>query len=475
MPDRTGGWYAARNHPCGTSSEARRGGCCDESKRRSIPKHDLEVTNLLMRVAILDAWSGVAGDMWVAAMLDAGAPRQALVDAVRSLQLPGVAIRDSVVMRAGLRGTHFQVDIHEPMAGQFTMMAPAAHGAVQLAQHGDHEHRRLGDIERIVSKADLPAVVRCLQVVQLVGVRLFAEDRRAVVVGEGLRDPPEVEAEAHGTTMEQVHFHEVGAEDTIVDVVCACLATNLLGIERLYANGIAVGSGTVRAAHGILPVPAPATAALLRGIPVRTGGLSGERTTPTGAALLRTLAHRFDQQVAINTEAIGYGAGTRDDPEVPNLLRVMIGELVTASSPTELCELQCQLDTATGEQVAWLLHALLERGAVDAFATPVTMKKGRPGLLVTVLCDDAHQAGISDLLLEESTSLGVRQHRVSRRVLERWQETRATALGPVLFKVARLPSGQLVSRPEDDEVSRLTKVHGFGRAEVLRRLLLELA
>lgn len=409
-----------------------------------------------MRVAILDAWSGVAGDMWVAAMLDAGAPRQALVDAVRSLQLPGVAIRDSVVMRAGLRGTHFQVDIHEPMAGQFTMMAPAAHGAVQLAQHGDHEHRRLGDIERIVSKADLPAVVRanCLAVYRAIA---------------------EVEAEAHGTTIEQVHFHEVGAEDTIVDVVCACLATNLLGIERLYANGIAVGSGTVRAAHGILPVPAPATAALLRGIPVRTGGLSGERTTPTGAALLRTLAHGFDQQVAINTEAIGYGAGTRDDPEVPNLLRVMIGELVTASSPTELCELQCQLDTATGEQVAWLLHALLERGAVDAFATPVTMKKGRPGLLVTVLCDDAHQAGISDLLLEESTSLGVRQHRVSRRVLERWQETRATALGPVLFKVARLPSGQLVSRPEDDEVSRLTKVHGFGRAEVLRRLLLELA
>jgi hypothetical protein len=249
------------------------------------------------------------------------------------------------------------------------------------------------------------------------------------------------------------------------------LATHLLGIERLYANGIAVGSGTVHAAHGVLPVPAPATAALLRGIPVRTGGLKGERTTPTGAALLRTLAHGFDESVSIATEAIGYGAGTRDDAAVPNLLRVMVGELVDATSATDLCELQCQLDTATGEQVGWLLDALLQRGAVDAFAAPVTMKKGRPGLLVTVLCDEAHTLVLTDLLLEESTSLGVRQHRVSRRVLERWQETRPTSLGEVVFKVARLPSGQVVARPEDDELQRLTSEHDLGRAEVLRRLL----
>ncbi|MFT4842769.1 MAG: hypothetical protein ACI8UD_003054 [Planctomycetota bacterium] len=405
-----------------------------------------------MRVAILDAWSGVAGDMWVGAMLDAGAPMQALIDVVRSLQLPGVSIRDDTVMRASLRGTHFCVDVGGAVAGQFTMLSDRAHATVQLPNHDAHVHRRLGDIERIVGKADLPEVVRdqCIEVYRAIAV---------------------VEAEAHGTTVDDVHFHEVGAEDTIVDVVCACLATHLLGIERLYANGIAVGSGTVRAAHGILPVPAPATAALLRGIPVRTGGLKGERTTPTGAALLRTLVHAFDQPVSITTEAIGYGAGTRDDPDVPNLLRVMVGELVEATSPTDLCELQCQLDTATGEQVGWLLDALLQRGAVDAFAAPVTMKKGRPGLLITVLCDEARRAIITDLLLEESTSLGVRHHRVSRRVLERWQETRATSMGEVVFKVARLPSGQVVARPEDDELQRLTKAHDLGRAEVLRRLL----
>jgi uncharacterized protein (TIGR00299 family) protein len=407
-----------------------------------------------MRVAILDAWSGVAGDMWVGAMLDAGAPMQALVDVVRSLQLPGVSIRDDAVMRASLRGTHFCVEVGGAVPGQFAMLADRAHSAVQLPTHDSHVHRRLRDIERIVGKADLPDVVRekCIEVYRAIAV---------------------VEAEAHGTTVDDVHFHEVGAEDTIVDVVCACLATHLLGIERLYANGIAVGSGTVRAAHGILPVPAPATAALLRGIPIRTGGLKGERTTPTGAALLRTLVHAFDEPVSITTEAIGYGAGTRDDPDVPNLLRVMVGELVEASSKTDLCELQCQLDTATGEQVGWLLDALLQRGAVDAFAAPVTMKKGRPGLLVTVLCDEAHRAVLSDLLLEESTSLGVRQHRVSRRVLERWQETRATDMGDVVFKVARLPSGQVVARPEDDELRRLTNAHGLGRAAVLRRLLTE--
>ena len=224
----------------------------------------------------------------------------------------------------------------------------------------------------------------------------------------------------------------------------ACLATHLLGIERVYVNGIAVGSGTVRAAHGVLPVPAPATAALLRGIPVRTGGLTGERTTPTGAALVRTLGYAFDEPVSIETESIGYGAGTRDDPDVPNLLRVMVGELRQASSHLGIWELQCQLDTATGEQVGWLLDALLQRGAVDAFATPVTMKKGRPGLLITVLCDEARKRDVSDLLLEESTSLGVREHHVGRRVLERWQEARSSEFGEVLFKVDHSASSEHV-------------------------------
>ncbi len=405
-----------------------------------------------MRTAILDAWSGVAGDMWVGAMLDAGAELEPLAAAVASLQLPGVSVRSEVVLRASLRGVKFHVDVGgAPAPGKFVPVAQPTHAGVQVPTASDHVHRKLSDIRRIVDRASLSDAVRA---------RCVSVYRRIA----------EVEAAAHGSTVEDVHFHEVGAEDTIVDVVCACLCVELLGIERLYANGIEVGTGTVKAAHGVLPVPAPATAALLQGVPFRAG-LRGERTTPTGAALLKEFGVGFDEPVSFEVDAIGYGAGTRDDPDVPNLLRVMVGQAAAApSSPTQLVELSCQLDTATGEQVGWLLDALLERGATDAFATPVTMKKGRPGVLVTTLCEDAAADALTRLLLEESSSLGVRRHRVDRTVLERWQETRTTSLGEVRFKVARLPSGEVVARPEDDEVRRLTAAHGLGRAEVLRRI-----
>ena len=217
-------------------------------------------------------------------------------------------------------------------------------------------------------------------------------------------------------------------------------------------------------------MPAPATAALLKGVPFRSGGLRGERTTPTGAALLREFCGGYDEPVTLQVDAIGYGAGTRDDADVPNLLRVMVGTSRAPSSATSLCELSCQLDTATGEQIGWLLDALLARGATDAFATPVTMKKGRPGVLLTALCPPAVAAALTNLMLEESSTLGVRRHEVTRAVLERWQETRSTPLGEVRFKVARLPSGSLAARPEDDEVRRLAAAHGLGRGEVLRRL-----
>jgi pyridinium-3,5-bisthiocarboxylic acid mononucleotide nickel chelatase len=406
-----------------------------------------------MRIAIFDAQAGVAGDMWVGALLDAGVPIEPLRRAVQSLGLPGVSIRADRVLRAGLAGTHFVVELDgSPADAPFVPVAMPAPSLLSPLGHGaGHVHRRLRDIEAIVGRADLPAAVleRCRAVYRAIA---------------------EVEAAAHGCGIQDVHFHEVGAEDTIVDVVCACLGTHLLGVARIHANGIAVGSGTVRAAHGVLPVPAPATAALLRGIPVRAGTLPGERTTPTGAALLRTLVDAFDAPVGYVAESIGYGAGTRDDSEAPNLLRLTVGRLVEPTSPTDLVELQCHVDTATGEQVAWLLEELLRRGAVDAFATAVTMKKGRPGVLLTVLCDAARERSLGDLLLAESTSLGVRRHTVARQVLERWQETRETPLGPVRFKVARLPDGQVVARPEDDELRRLATELGIGRGEVVRRL-----
>jgi uncharacterized protein (TIGR00299 family) protein len=404
-----------------------------------------------MRVAVFDAFSGVAGDMWVGALLDAGVPLAPLQAAVRSLQLPGVSVRAEKVLRAGLAGTRFCVDVpggaDSPIA-----FAPLAAAKLSAQAQPGHVHRRLGDIERIVQRAELPPAV--------------VADALAVYRAIG-----EVEAKAHGVGLDEVHFHEVGAEDTIVDVVCACLGTSLLQVDEVHCHGLALGSGTVKAEHGLLPVPAPATAALLRGIPARIGGPRGERTTPTGAALLRVLCDRFDAPLTFTSEAIGYGAGTRDDAELPNLLRVTVGVAAAATSATELCELQCHVDTATGEQVGWLLDELLARGAVDAFATAVTMKKGRTGVLLTALCDDARARPLESFLLEEAGTLGVRRHRVQRSVLERWQETRATPFGAVAFKCARLPSGALVARPEDDELRRVCREHGIGRAEALRRLL----
>jgi uncharacterized protein (TIGR00299 family) protein len=403
-----------------------------------------------MRAAVFDAFSGVAGDMWVGALLDAGVPLAPLAAAVRSLQLPGVSIRAAKVLRAGLSGTHFVVDL-PGAAGSAVAFAPALATKLAVAAAPGHVHRRLADIERIVARAELPPPVLA--------------DALAVYRAIG-----EVEAAAHGVGVDEVHFHEVGAEDTIVDVVCACYATHLLQVDEIHCHGLALGSGTIHAEHGLLPVPAPATAALLRGVPARRGGPRGERTTPTGAALLRVLCDRFDEPLTFTAEAIGYGAGTRDDAELPNLLRVTVGTVAPATSIGELCELQCHVDTATGEQVGWLLDALLARGATDAFATAVTMKKGRTGVLLTVLCDDARARPLEQFLLEEAGTLGVRRHRVQRTVLERWQESRATTFGAVRFKCARLPSGAVVARPEDDELRRICAEHALGRAEALRRL-----
>jgi len=407
-----------------------------------------------MKIALIEGYAGVAGDMWVGALLDAGVPLAPLADAVRSLPLPGVELVATKVLRGGLAGTHFRVleGGQAADAGGFFLPTAAPRAPLQVGQGSDHTHRGLREIEAILRAATLPELVRdrCLQVYRSIG---------------------EVEAAAHGVSLDTVHFHEVGAVDTIVDVVCACLGTHLLGVERIYASGIVTGYGTVTAAHGELPVPAPATAALLRGIPVRRGPLPGECTTPTGAALLRCLVDEFEADLAYTATAIGYGAGTRDPAERPNLMRLVLGETSQATDPASLWELQCQVDTATGEQLGWLLDELLRRGALDAMAAPVVMKKGRPGHWLVVLCRHEHATALTQLLLEESTSLGVRRHRVEREILERWQETRTSPFGPVQWKVARLPSGRLVARPEDEELRRLAASTGLGRAELLHRLL----
>jgi len=383
-----------------------------------------------MRIGYLDCFSGVAGDMWVGALIDQGLEVDRLRDAVSSLALPGVALREERVMRAGLAGTRFQV-ITGDGAGQ--------------------HHRHLSDILSILERGDLPAEVR---------------DNATAV----FRALAAVEARVHGQSVEEVHFHEVGAEDTIVDVVCACLGVHLLGLERIYSSAVTTGSGVVECAHGTMPVPPPGAMGNLVGVPIRTGGLAGERTTPTGAALLEVLVDEFEPDITWVPETVGYGAGTRDDPGVPNLLRISVGEQTVASARARVWELCCTLDTATGEQIGPLIDGSLAAGALDVFASPVHMKKGRPGYVVTALVELSRRDEVVRYLLEESSSLGIRMHAVDRHVLERWSEDVETDLGVVRCKVARLPSGRLVRRPEADEVERIVAAQGLGRGEVIARL-----
>lgn len=386
-----------------------------------------------MRIGYLDCFAGVAGDMWVGALLDAGLDFGALEAAVASMRLPGVRISQRPVRRAGLAARHFVVE---------TATAATA-------------HRHLADLLAIARRAILPESVR-LQVERVFG--LLAE----------------VEARAHGVDIDAVHFHEVGGEDTIVDVVCACLGVHLLGLQRLYASAVTVGTGTVDCEHGTLPVPPPGVLGNLSGIPVRTGFGRGECATPTGAALLRALVTEFEPQLTWVPERSGLGAGTRDVPDYPNVLRLTVGELHRPGPAAQLVEVNLTLDTATGEDLGALLERLRDGGVVDAFASPVQMKKGRPGYQITALVGDAERDAIVALLLEESTSLGVRMHRVERAVLERWPEARATTLGIVQCKCARLPSGAVVCRPEDDEIERLAREHGLPRRVVAGRLASEL-
>ena len=427
-----------------------------------------------MKVGHLDCASGVSGDMWVGATLDAGANFAAIEAAVAALQLPGVTVRQSRVRRGALVGTRFEVGIDGRPAGEGDASDPATRSRFRKATrtrggalpsrtpghahpHGDADGhgRGLDEILTIVRRAKLPAPVEA---------RVEATFRR---LGDA-------EAKAHGIPVERVHFHEVGAEDTIVDIVCACLGTHLLGIERVTSSAVVVGHGVVHCAHGELPVPAPGTLGCLVGIPTRPGSLAGEWTTPTGAALLATFVDRFEPDDVVRPTAIGYGAGARDVATRPNLLRLTVGEMAirepSDATALELDELVCTLDTATGEQLAYVVDGLHALGVADAFTMPVQMKKGRPGVQVTALVDGERREAALRFLLEESTTLGVRMHRVTRRVLERWQEEHASPLGPVRFKCARLPSGAVSRRPEDDDVRRLAAEHGLSRSEALRRI-----
>jgi uncharacterized protein (TIGR00299 family) protein len=381
-----------------------------------------------------DCFSGAAGDMLVGALLDLGGDLARLREDLSRLGVPGFELEAARKWRGGLAGTHF---------------------TVRLDPKHTPPRRNLPQILALIGKSGLPAPVveRASRVFQRIG---------------------EAESKVHGCPIEEVHFHEVGAIDSIVDIVGFCALHERMGAPRLLASPIAVGEGFVQTEHGRLPVPAMATLELLRGVPVENPGIREELCTPTGAALLATLCEGFGRAYAFVPKRIGYGLGTRERADPPNAVRAILCEL-SPERGDEVEVIETNLDDATGQEIARLIDRCLAAGALDVAAFPVVMKKGRPGHVLQVLAHGDAAGAIEGLLLADSPTLGVRRHRSRRRILPRRSETVATSLGEVRIKVATLDDGSERVTPEFDDLARVADANALSLDAARRRVVDEVA
>ncbi|MGA8025611.1 MAG: nickel pincer cofactor biosynthesis protein LarC [Bryobacteraceae bacterium] len=365
-----------------------------------------------MKICHFDAFSGISGDMAVGALVDAGADWNALESALKSLNL-GATFRLEKTKRKGIAASKFSVD----------------------TLNGE-KHRHLPDIEKIILDGEISETARAN------AIKVF-------------RRLGEAEAKAHDISVEKVHFHEVGAVDSICDIAGACVALDLLGVEEVYSSPVNVGSGTVSTEHGVLPVPAPATADLLKNRPVYSAGPETELTTPTGAALL-TLAREFGGLPAVRILSQGFGAGSKDFPTQANVLRVLIGELTRAPEATSVTVLEANLDDSTPQVLGYAMERLLEAGALDVTLTPIFMKKNRPGTLVSVVAALELREQLTAILFAETTTLGVRMFEAERRVLARSMTDVETSYGKVRIKYTEIGS----FAPEYEDCRRAAAQHG---------------
>jgi hypothetical protein len=413
-----------------------------------------------MRIAYLDCFSGISGDMLLGAMVDAGVPLETLQQAAASLDVDA-SLDARKVMRGGITGTKVDVITTENAAShehsghshahEHTHSHTHEHEHTHDYSHGDHahdhehtqeHHRSLSTILNIIAAAPLAPEVkeRATRAFQLLG---------------------EAEAAVHSIPVEQVRFHEVGAVDTIVDIVCAAAGAAHLGIDRWIASPLNVGSGTVQCAHGTLPVPAPATLKLLCEAPVYATGPAMERVTPTGATILRMLNAEYAPLPQLRVQASGYGAGGRDTPGQPNLLRLMIGEAEAAEPASEsatetIAILETVIDDSTPQLLAYVSELLLESGAWDVYRIPVQMKKGRTGVQLTVLCPPARLADLREILFRETTTIGAHWRIENKLALRREFVAVETPWGKVRIKVASSANGEVLNAsPEYEDCRRI--------------------
>jgi uncharacterized protein (TIGR00299 family) protein len=371
-----------------------------------------------MKYAYFDCFSGISGDMTLGALLDAGVPIEKLRSDLQGLNIPGWELTAEKVWKNGMAATYAKVRAQDTQT-----------------------HRSLNTILGIIENSSLAPSVK---------------DRAAAI----FKNLGEAEAAVHDVPLEKIHFHEVGAVDAIVDIVGACIGFAALGIESFACSALNVGGGTAKMAHGVLPVPAPATARLLLGKPTYSNGVQKELVTPTGAAIVATLCTAFGPQPQMIVNAIGYGAGIADLEGQPNVLRIMVGEAAEKRAAAEsetIRVLEANLDDMNPQIYGYFLEKALAAGALDVFATPVQMKKNRPGMLVTVLCKPDDEAKFHEMLFSETTTLGVRTYTAERRVLARQWETVQTSFGEVRIKVARLNGHIRQASPEFEDCRKLAE------------------
>lgn len=417
----------------------------------------------------LDCSSGIAGDMFLGACLDLGMPLEVLADTVERLRLPGVSVESRKASRGGFTGIRFRVLVDgHPLEGPDPEEEPHHHHHHDHEHHHHHHHHHdhghehgHGHGHHHGHSRDLPAI---RQLIQESGLSAPVKER-ALRLFQRLG---EAEAKAHGMPIERVHFHEVGAVDSIVDLVGAAAAIEHLAPERLTCGPVNVGSGRVKTAHGELSVPAPATAELLRGVPVY-GGPGGELTTPTGAVLLAELVDEFVELPAMILEGVGYGLGRKDLAHQPNAVRLLRGR--GAETRPEVAVIECEVDDLPGEGFGFLMERLLEAGALDVYFTPVQMKKSRPGTLITLLCRRPQIEALAGMLLMESGSLGCRYSMTNRFEAERETAEVETAFGTVRIKQARFQGKLLAAAPEFEDCRRLALAGGVPWRDVYRAAL----
>ena len=378
-----------------------------------------------MKIAYLDCFSGISGDMFIGALIDAGLPLEELRKALNALPLEGYTLEATREERNHLFGTRFKVKVsgaHQP-------------------------HRRFSDIRSLLLSGNLRPSLR----------------DKSITVFESIA---EAEGKIHGCPSEEVHFHEVGAVDSIVDIVGTVLGMEYLGIGEASASSLPLGSGFVETAHGRIPLPAPATLALLRGIPVYDSGLKEELVTPTGAALVKNLVRSFGSLPAMAIDKVGYGVGSRNLPDRPNLLRILIGQEQGKALEETLVILESNLDDTNPEWLGFLMERLFEAGALDVVFLPAYMKKNRPAVLVQVMAKPRQKDQLLDILFSESTTLGVRFHSTQRRILERSSAEIDSPWGRMKVKRVFRPDGSSTLLSEFEECRRIAKEKGIPLREV---------